>query len=394
MSKEIYNNQDESKEIYNDEDEYTTSQNDKKILVDLTNNIYNPYNPNNIEITEKDIKDILLTYGLPPIVNNIELYERAFIHRSYLKISKEKKDLNFTIAECPKGCCELKSKCNERLEFLGDGILEAVTKIYIYFRFPKENEGFMTNKKIAIVNNESIGKICYEMGLQKWLIVSKGTEEKLIRKDFKKLGCLFEAFIGAVYLDFNKIEINTYEEWNMDFNSMQNIMGFSMASVFLHNVFAKHIDWTDLINKNDNYKNIFQEKLQKEFKLTPHYLEISIVSSTTFNNSDNMSLTISQCNYSTTLDSIRHLLKDDKLTFTDEIKYTMGVFLCLGQNIQNMKIEQAIHISDVGNTIQDLITYTQQNSKVFICFGIGQNKLKKKAEQYACKKALLNLNCL
>lgn len=369
-----------------DDDEYTLSQIDKKISTDLINNIYNPYNPNNIEITEDDVKKILKDYGLPAYVNNLSLYKRAFVHRSYLKISKEKTELNFTIANCPDKCYELKSKCNERLEFLGDGILEAITKFYIYRRFPKENEGFMTNKKIAIVNNESIGKICHEMGLQKWLIISKGAEEKLLRQDFKKLGCLFEAFIGALFLDFNKMDV--IEKWTTHLDSIDNIdnvMGFTMASIFLHNVFKKHIDWTDLIEKNDNYKNIFQEKLQKEFKLTPHYLEIDIQSSISNSSLNPNSICI---------ESIHHLIKDDKFNLTDENKYTMGVFLCLGQNIQNMKIEQAIHISDIGNDINDLINYTQQHSKVFICFGIGQNKLKKKAEQYACKKALINLGYL
>ena len=57
----------------------------------------------------------------------------------------------------------LKSKSNERLEFLGDGILELVAKYYLYRRFPKENEGFMTEKKIAIVKNEAIGKIALEI---------------------------------------------------------------------------------------------------------------------------------------------------------------------------------------------------------------------------------------
>lgn len=380
-------------ETDDDNDDYTTSQFDKKILIDLTNNIYNPYNPNNVEITENDIKNILTEYGLPPQVNNIILYKRAFVHRSYLKISKEKTELNFMIADCPEGCYELKSKCNERLEFLGDGILEAVTKFYIYCRFPKENEGFMTNKKIAIVNNESIGKICYEMGLQKWLIISKSAEEKLIRKDFKKLGCLFEAFIGALFLDFNKIDIKSSHEWASYLSSTENVLGFTMASIFLHNVFKKHIDWTDLIEKNDNYKNIFQEKLQKEFKLTPHYLEINIISPsmTPFTQIQNGMMNI---NSTVNIESIQHLIKEDKLNFSDETKYTMGVFLCLGQNIQNMRLEDAIHINTIGKDIADLINYTQQNSKVFICFGIGQNKLKKKAEQYACKKALANLGYL
>ena len=72
-----------------------------------------------------------------------------------------------TIAPKPPGCLPLSTKSNERLEFLGDGVLECITKYYLYRRFPKEDEGFMTEKKIALVKNESIGKLAYEMGLNK-----------------------------------------------------------------------------------------------------------------------------------------------------------------------------------------------------------------------------------
>ena len=58
------------------------------------------------------------------------------------------------IADKPANCMKLRTKSNERLEFLGDGILEAITKYYLYRRFPKENEGFMTEKKIALVKTK------------------------------------------------------------------------------------------------------------------------------------------------------------------------------------------------------------------------------------------------
>ena len=96
---------------------------------------------------------------------------------------------------------DLKSKSNERLEFLGDGVLECITKYYLYRRFPKENEGFMT-EKIAIVKNEHIGKMAYEMGLNKWYIMSNAEEKR--RTNLKKLGCLFEAF-RALFLILIKL---------------------------------------------------------------------------------------------------------------------------------------------------------------------------------------------
>ena len=141
--------------------------------------IFNPYNPENVEIKLSDVQFILTKYGVPGTVNNVSLYKRAFVHRSYTKRPHlENASQNITIVDRPADCMPLSTKSNERLEFLGDGVLELVTKYYLYRRFPKENEGFMTEKKIAIVKNEAIGRIALEMGLQKWLIISKHAEEK------------------------------------------------------------------------------------------------------------------------------------------------------------------------------------------------------------------------
>jgi dsRNA-specific ribonuclease len=231
---------------------------------------------------------------------------------------------------------------------LGDGILELVTKYYLYRRFPKENEGFMTEKKIAIVKNEAIGKIAMEMHLNKWLILSKHAEEKKIRTNLKKLGCLFEAFIGALFLDFNKIIVKDEENWFS--NVFVTGPGFQMAQKFIENIFEKHIDWIALIQNDDNYKNILQVKIQKEFKVTPHYMEIE------------------------------HDL---------ELGYRMGVYLCLGQETHSLTHVNAIHLGENNvKTFKDIQDYMLENSKIFLFLGEGQHKIKRKAEQEACFEAL------
>ena len=234
--------------------------------------IFNPYNTLNIEINESQVQSILSKYGVNYKIQNFNLFKRAFIHRSYTKrphlLNIQE---NITIMECPHNCLPLHTKSNERLEFLGDGVLECITKYYLYRRFPKENEGFMTEKKIALVKNESIGKLAFEMGLHKNYIISKHAEEKKIRTNFKKLGCLFESFLGALFLDANKLNIKDENDW------FQTIFvtgpGFQLAQIFIENIFEKHVDWMKLIEDDDNYKNILQVKIQKEFKVTPHYLE-------------------------------------------------------------------------------------------------------------------------
>ena len=314
--------------------------------------IFNPYNPLNSEITLNDVQSILTRYGIPPKVFNMELYRRAFIHRSYTKRPGfENIQQNIKIVDRPSDCMPLSSKSNERLEFLGDGVLECVTKYYLYRRFPKENEGFMTEKKIAIVKNEAIGKIAYEMGLHKWLILSRNAEEKKIRTNLKKLGCLFESFIGALFLDFNKIVVNDDEGW---FQQMfVTGPGFQMAQKFIESIFEKHIDWISLIQNDDNYKNILQVKIQKEFKVTPDYVEIE---------------------------------------HNDELGYKMGVYLCLGQPIYSVHISNAIHINTLNN-FKAVHEYIEKNDgKIFLFLGEGQHKIKRKAEQIACNEALKIIN--
>jgi len=313
--------------------------------------IFNPFNPLNVQITLNDVQSILTRYSIPAHVYNIELYKRAFVHRSYTRRPQyENNEQNIQIVEKPNNCLPLSTKSNERLEFLGDGILELVTKYYLYRRFPKENEGFMTEKKIAIVKNEAIGKIAYEMGLHKWLILSKHAEEKKTRTNLKKLGCLFEAFLGALFLDFNKIEVKDDEGW------FKNIFvtgpGFQMAQKFVENIFEKHINWIELIQNDDNYKNILQVKIQKEFKVTPHYIEI------------------------------RHDMEEG---------YKMGVYLCLGQHIHNLTHNDALHIQNFS-TFKSIHEQLDKNGKIFLFLGQGLHKIKRKAEQIACNEALTFLN--
>ena len=133
--------------------------------------LWNPYNSNNVQIVLSDVQNILTKYGLPPVINNFNLYKRAFVHRSYTKRPQyENLAQNIKIVDKPADCIALSSKSNERLEFLGDGVLELAAKYFLYRNFPKEDEGFMTDKKIAMVKNEAIGKIVMEMGLNKWII--------------------------------------------------------------------------------------------------------------------------------------------------------------------------------------------------------------------------------
>ena len=309
--------------------------------------VFNPYNDKNIEITLNDIQSILKKYGVNYTIHNIELFKRAFIHKSYCKRPiLENKASDITIVDKPYDCLPLKTKSNERLEFIGDGILECITKYYLYRRFPKAEEGFMTEKKIALVKNEHIGKLAYELRLHKWYIISKHAEEKNTRTNMKKLGCLFEAFLGALFLDVNKITIKDEEKWFE--NMFVTGPGFQMAQIFVEKIFEQHVDWTKLINTDDNYKNQLQVIIQKEFKITPEYLEIS---------------------------------------HEQEFGYEMGVYICIGQSIHNIDITSAIDFNNFNN-FPNIHKYLEDTEKVLVFLGKGLHKIKKKAEQIACDEAI------
>ena len=314
--------------------------------------IFDPYNPLNKSITEPGILQILKNYGLDVEINNYELYKRAFIHRSYIKRPNiENEQNNIIIAPKPNDCLPLYTKSNERLEFVGDGVLECITKYYLYRRFPKENEGFMTEKKIALVKNEAIGKIAYEMGLHNWFILSKHAESKQTRTNLKKLGCLFESFIGAIFLDCNKIKVNDEDGWFK--NVFLTGPGFQMVQIFVENIFEKHVDWINLIKNDDNFKNILQVKIQKEFKVTPHYIEVE-----------------------------EHNV---------EIGYHMGVYLCLGQPVHSVNHSISIPLTNF-ESYNEIHQYMSEHGKIFLFLGEGKHKIKKKAEQMACDEAIKQLN--
>lgn len=313
--------------------------------------IFDPYNPLNKEITQPEVEDILAKYGLKLPITNFHLYRRAFVHRSYIKRpALENAQNNIEIVPKPADCLPLHTKSNERLEFVGDGILECITKYYLYRRFPKENEGFMTEKKIALVKNEAIGRLALEMGLHKWFILSSNAETKQIRTNLKKLGCLFESFIGAMFLDFNKLKVQDEDGW---FESVfLTGPGFQMVQIFVENVFEKHVDWMNLIQNDDNYKNILQVRIQKEFKVTPHYMEVE--------------------------------------EHNAESGYHMGVYLCLGQPAFGLKHHHSVPFSQY-KSFDEIHQQMSMNGKVFVFLGEGQHKIKKKAEQTACEEALAHV---
>ena len=115
---------------------------------------------------------------------NKQLLRQALKHRSYLNYTREKS-----------------YESNERLEFLGDAVLDLIVTEQLYRNFKKENEGVLSQKKSVLVSRRALGKIVEEMELGSYLLVDKGEEKTGGRERLSNLANLFEALLGAIYLD-------------------------------------------------------------------------------------------------------------------------------------------------------------------------------------------------
>lgn len=161
-----------------------------------------------------------------------DLLKQAFVHRSYLN-------------ENP----ELGLEQNERLEFLGDAVLELIITEYLYKKYPEKAEGELTNWRAALVNAKMLSLIAEELGLNDFLLLSRGETKELGKARQYILANTFEAFIGAVYLD----------------------LGYETTDKFIKKYLLPKL--LDII-KNKLYKDAksqFQEEAQDKVGVTPIY---------------------------------------------------------------------------------------------------------------------------
>ncbi|RMF00801.1 MAG: ribonuclease III [Chloroflexi bacterium] len=163
---------------------------------------------------------------------NKALLQRALTHRSYIN-------------ENPTHVLE----DNERLEFLGDAILDFVTAEYLYHRFPEITEGRLTNLRSALVRTEQLAAFASEAGLGDHLYLGRGEEDSGGRKRPAILCDAFEALIGALYLDQGIECTQTY------------ILKFIEPA--LQEVLARDTE--------KDAKSQLQEISQSEYQITPTY---------------------------------------------------------------------------------------------------------------------------
>jgi dsRNA-specific ribonuclease len=293
---------------YNNSLSDDSQDNDGKIKI-------NPYNCNNKLITSEDVNKFLLDRGITDNINNIDFYTLAFCHKSYVK--KVNNDNDVEIAEKPEGSLELQEESNERMEFLGDSIISAVIAKYLFERFPGQDEGFLTRIRTKLVNGKSLANFATLIDLSQYLLISRHVEERCNgRENTRILEDAFESFIGALFLDFNEIELCDYINNNTTNNlnvvkqnlidlekkitnrnhkkqilkSIQDIdkftkinnssdlsgPGFQICQNFIIDLIESHIDFSELILKDTNYKDQLLRFFQHNYQITPKYKEESI----------------------------------------------------------------------------------------------------------------------
>jgi ribonuclease III len=170
-------------------------------------------------------------------IKNADFFMEAMTHRSYLNENKEH--------HYPH---------NERLEFLGDAVLELVVTEYLFDHFHNP-EGEMTAWRAALVNGEMLARVAHEIGIEQFLLMSKGEAKDTGKARNYLLANAMEAIIGALYQD----------------------QGYAHAQKFIIDKIVVHID--EILEKKLylDPKSFFQEKAQEHVNTTPHYKMIAEV---------------------------------------------------------------------------------------------------------------------
>jgi len=235
----------------------------------------NPYNFNNKLVTKNEIENLLKKYGVYQNINDLNLYQNAFVHESYC-VNKVQEIIDrdeVQLIKRPEGALELQPKSNETLEYLGDAILSGVIASYLFERFPKEQEGFLSKMRTKLVNKHALAHLTRVMKLEPYLLISRHTEDMCGgRVKDRYLEDMFEALLGAIYLDFNSHQINIY-------NSFFSGTGFQVTQRFILNLIEDEdtgIDFTDLILNDTNYKDQLIKYFQRVYKKTPTYNKVKV----------------------------------------------------------------------------------------------------------------------
>lgn len=237
---------------------------------EIVSGYLNPFNKVNKLITKNAVQNILKKYGVFQNINNLDLYQDAMVHESYTigKIKEICARDNVKTVKNPDGCVLLRERSYERLEFLGDAVIENIIVSYLYRRYPDQREGFLSSMKVNLVNRITLGHLAKVIGLHDYLVIGRTLDDLQNAREEDKILCdIFEAFIAAIYLDFNN-------DKHGFLNSFISGAGYQVAELFLINLIedeTSQIDITIFILDDHNYKNKIVKLLKRINKYNPEY---------------------------------------------------------------------------------------------------------------------------
>lgn len=246
--------------------------------------ILNPWNSENKLLTTDDVYTILEKGGFKRArehitINNLGYYQTAFIHPSYVKKHIFDDNKSITLTSKPENILDLFEENNnyENQEFLGDRVLDMSAAFYICRKYPDRDQGFKTVLKTKLVRKNSLAKFASFLDFPKHLIISKQIEDKTRdgRLNERILEDVMEAFICALFLDQNETEF--YSKIVLELEDQRLIgPGWQITNAFIENLLEKVIDFEELLLKEENYKEQLLQYYQREFKITPEYISISL----------------------------------------------------------------------------------------------------------------------
>jgi ribonuclease-3 len=259
----------------------SSDSNDSESSISLNENkiekkIYPVYNENNFYITKEIIQSILQKGNINREINDLSIWQQAFIHKSYCKNNDFKKNEKFYGSidsiniDDHKHILPLQNDSNEVLEWLGDGVIQSVVAIYLVKRYKNQREGFLTKIRSKLVKTESLSKLALYLDFDKYLIISKHIEIICSgRKNSRILEDCFEAFIGAMMTVFG---------------ATNESEGFNICNTFIINIIQQKIDITLLIINDDNFKDQLMRFYQKKYNgKFPIYEQKTLITSTNEN---------------------------------------------------------------------------------------------------------------
>lgn len=231
-----------------------------------------PFNLTNSLLEKETISELLRSHGIIQTPFDISIYRKAFLHRSYC--TRKNENVISGNTSCPENCIPLQEESNERLEFLGDAILNLVVAEYLFERYPDVNEGFLTVMRTKLVNGKMLAFISKKLNLGQLVVISKQIEMNNGRDNSNILEDAFEALLGAIYIDYNQYKIDTGGKMPMLDSTG---VGFQTVSSFIVNVFERYVDFSDLVKQKGNPKDKLTKQCQHNFQWLPKFYEVDII---------------------------------------------------------------------------------------------------------------------